>query len=45
MEVSDPPIEGKLVEGLEGLDVGDKIKVKLRRVDPNKGFIDFVGVQ
>lgn len=45
VQVSDPPIEGKLVEGLEGLDVGDKVKVQLRRVDPNKGFIDFVGIQ
>ncbi len=45
VKVSDPPIEGKLVEGLDGLDVGDKVKVQLRRVDPNKGFIDFVGIQ
>ena len=45
VKVSDPPIEGKLVEGLDGLDVGDKVKVQLRRVDPNKGYIDFVGVQ
>jgi VacB/RNase II family 3'-5' exoribonuclease len=45
VKVSDPPIEGKLVEGLDGLDVGDKVKVELRRVDPTKGFIDFVGIQ
>lgn len=45
VKVSDPPIEGKMVEGLDGLDVGDKVKVELRRVDPNKGYIDFVGIQ
>lgn len=45
IKVSEMPIEGKLVEGQEGLDVGDKVKVQLRRVDPAKGHIDFVGVQ
>lgn len=36
-----PPIEGKLVEGAENLDVGDNVKVKLVRVDVAQGFIDF----
>lgn len=44
VKVADPPIEGKLVEGSAGLDVGDKVKVELRAVDPQKGFIDFVAV-
>lgn len=44
VKVGDPPIEGKLVEGTAGLDVGDKVKVELRSVDPKKGFIDFVTV-
>jgi exoribonuclease-2 len=37
-----PPIEGKLVHGREGLDIGDRVRVKLVGVDPEKGFIDFV---
>jgi exoribonuclease-2 len=37
-----PPIEGKLVRGREGLDIGDRVRVKLAGVDPEKGFIDFV---
>jgi exoribonuclease-2 len=37
-----PPVEGKLVHGSEGLDVGDKLRVKLVRVEVERGFIDFV---
>jgi VacB/RNase II family 3'-5' exoribonuclease len=37
-----PPVEGKLVHGSEGVDVGDKIRVKLVGVDVDRGFIDFV---
>jgi exoribonuclease-2 len=36
-----PPAEGKIVENAHGLDVGDKVQVKLVDVDPAKGFIDF----
>jgi len=38
------PIEGKLVSGQNKLDVGDRIKVKLKKVNVSKGFIDFVRV-
>lgn len=37
-----PPVEGKLIEGFRGLDVGDSVKVKLVEVDIARGFIDFV---
>lgn len=37
-----PPIEGKVVRGSEGLDIGDRVNVKLIGVNPEKGFIDFV---
>jgi VacB/RNase II family 3'-5' exoribonuclease len=37
-----PPVEGKLVHGFEGLDVGDRVAVKLTRTDVERGFIDFV---
>ncbi len=36
-----PPIEGKLVRGYQGLDVGDYAQVKLIRVDTFHGYIDF----
>jgi exoribonuclease-2 len=36
-----PPIEGKLVQGSEGFDVGDRIRVQLIRTDVERGFIDF----
>ncbi len=36
-----PCVEGKLVEGFEHVDVGDKIQVKLIAVDVMQGFIDF----
>jgi exoribonuclease-2 len=35
------PVEGKLVQGIEGLDVGDRVDVQLTAVDVQKGFIDF----
>ena len=35
------PVEGKLVQGFEGMDVGDQIKVQLISVDVQQGFIDF----
>ena len=38
------PIEGKLVSGQNKLDVGDRIKVKLIKVNVTRGFIDFVRV-
>ena len=40
----DPPAEGRVVEGQEGLDVGDHLRVKLVATEPRKGFIDFVRV-
>jgi exoribonuclease R len=36
-----PPVEGRIVSGAEGLDVGDTVRLKLVNVDPLKGFIDF----
>jgi ribonuclease R len=36
-----PPIEGRLLHGEEGIDVGNRLKVRLIYTDVNKGFIDF----
>ncbi|MCL5734403.1 MAG: RNB domain-containing ribonuclease [Actinobacteria bacterium] len=35
------PIEGRVVRGFEGLDVGHRIRVQLVSVDVERGFIDF----
>ena len=35
------PIEGKLVQGFEGMDVGDRTHVQLISVDVERGYIDF----
>jgi exoribonuclease II len=37
-----PPVEGKLVRGQNGLKVGDPLKVQLTSVNIERGFIDFV---
>jgi exoribonuclease-2 len=37
----DPHVEGMVVQGGKGLDVGDKVTVKLISTDPQRGFIDF----
>jgi len=36
-----PHVDGMLVRGGKGLDVGDKVTVKLISTDPQRGFIDF----
>ena len=37
----EPHVEGMLVRGGKGLDVGDRVTVKLVNTDPERGFIDF----
>jgi VacB/RNase II family 3'-5' exoribonuclease len=37
-------VEGLLAQGQQGLDVGDKLRVKLIRTDVQHGFIDFARV-
>jgi exoribonuclease-2 len=41
VRVMQPHIEGLLAQGEQGLDVGDKLRVKLIRTDVQKGYIDF----
>ena len=41
VRISQPQVEGLLAQGAQGLDVGDKLRVKLIRTDMQKGFIDF----
>jgi len=39
------PIEGKLVRGFEGVDVGNRVRVQLVNVDVWQGYIDFKRVK
>ena len=41
LRVSQPRIEGMLVQGEQGLDVGDRLRAKLIRADVQTGYIDF----
>lgn len=36
-----PPVEGRLASGFEGLDVGHRLRVELVRTDVERGYIDF----
>ncbi len=42
--VIQPPFEGRVVQGEDGLDVGDKVNVKLLHTNPARAFIDFAKV-
>jgi exoribonuclease-2 len=41
VRIINPPAEGRLMRGEQGVDVGDQIRVKLLNTDPERGFIDF----
>jgi exoribonuclease-2 len=41
VRVLQPHIDGMLAQGQQGLDVGDKLRVKLIRTDVQRGYIDF----
>lgn len=38
-----PPAEGRVVRGEAGMDVGDRVRVRLVGVDAGQGFLDFAG--
>ena len=41
VRVLQPRVEGMLVQGQNGADVGDRLRVKLVRTDVQRGYIDF----
>jgi len=41
VRIFDPPVEGRLMRGQQGLDVGDRLRVTLLSTDPERGFLDF----
>lgn len=42
VRIFQPPVEGKIIRGFEGLDVGEKLRVRLVDTNVERGFIDFV---
>lgn len=38
------PVEGRLISGFDGMDVGDQTHVQLTSVDVEKGYIDFIKI-
>ena len=44
VRIFQPRVEGLLAQGQQGVDVGDKLRVKLVRTDVQHGFIDFARV-
>jgi exoribonuclease-2 len=41
VRVFNPPVEGRVIQGEHGLDVGDIVMVTLLHTDPQRAFIDF----
>ena len=41
VRVLNPPAEGLLIRGQQGVDVGDQLRVKLVSTDPRRGYLDF----
>ncbi|MGA7416148.1 MAG: RNB domain-containing ribonuclease [Bryobacteraceae bacterium] len=41
VRISNPPAEGLLARGQQGVDVGDQLNVKLLSTDPRRGYLDF----
>ncbi|MBI5275573.1 MAG: RNB domain-containing ribonuclease [Burkholderiales bacterium] len=41
VRITSPLIEGRLVRGMEGADVGDRLRVRLVGIDAQQGHIDF----
>ena len=40
-----PPAEGRVLHGYEGMDVGERVQVRLTRTDAVRGYIDFDGIR
>jgi exoribonuclease R len=41
VRIDAPPVEGRLTQRFEGLDVGQRVRVRLLHTDVERGFIDF----
>ena len=41
VRTQDPEVEGRIVRGWRGLEVGQRVRLVLLAADPRRGFIDF----
>jgi VacB/RNase II family 3'-5' exoribonuclease len=41
LKLAEYPVEGRLVKGADGLDVGDRLIARLVAADPERGYLDF----
>ena len=41
VRIFDPPVEGRIVRGFQGLRVGDQLHVVLVHTDFDRGYLDF----
>jgi ribonuclease R len=41
VRLTDLPVEGRVTQGFQGLDVGNRVRVQLTLTDVERGFIDF----
>ena len=41
VRIVSPPVEGRLMSGLEGIDIGHRVRVQLVHTDVERGYIDF----
>jgi len=44
VRIAVPAVEGKVVENAAGLDVGDRVRVKLVHTDVERGYVDFIAL-
>jgi VacB/RNase II family 3'-5' exoribonuclease len=44
VRIAHPAVEGKVVRGAQGLDVGQRVRVELAHTNVERGFIDFVAI-
>ena len=45
VRISAPTTEGRVIQGFEGLDVGDRVRVALLHTDVARGLIDFARIK
>jgi exoribonuclease R len=41
VRIFDPPVEGRIMRGMQGLQVGDRVRVSLMSTDFERGHLDF----
>jgi len=44
VRVFQPPVEGRVIQGFRGLEVADRVRVRLMAADVERGFIDFARI-